>query len=153
MRLAGLLSGGTVLAALVAVGAALIAVEIVQGRSTHPVPIAAPCQPRPPLALGGIDGTIQQVVLTGLDRAACRLDISREALVLAIGGNPAAGRVHWDTATINAAVRTGLLGALAEANHRGVVPAFAFPLLKQLIRHAPIEQLMRGGISLGNLFG
>jgi hypothetical protein len=153
VRLAGLLNAKTVLTALVAAGVLLIAVEVAHGRSTHPVPIAAPCQPRAPLALGGIDGTIQQVVLAGLDRAACRLDVSREALVLAIGGNPAAGRVHWSIPTINAAVRAGLLGALAEANRRGDVPGFAYPLLKRLIRHAPIEQLMQGGIALGNLFG
>ena len=142
-----------VLAALLVAALLLIGVEVIRGRSTHPVQIANPCVPRPPLAEGGLGGTVQQVVLAGLDDAACKLGASREALVLAIGGSHAGGGPRWTHAEIDTAVRTGLRGSLDEAVRRGAVPAAARPFLDKLIRTAPIDQIVRGGISLSNLFG
>jgi hypothetical protein len=131
----------------------LIGVEAARGRANHPVQIANPCLPRALPAMGGLDGTVQEVVLTGLDRAACSLGASREALVLTIAGSSAGGGPRLTTANVTAAVRAGLLGSLAEAVRRGDVPSFAAPFLERLIRDTPIEKLVRGGFSLQNLFG
>jgi hypothetical protein len=131
----------------------LIVVEVVDGRTQHPEKIANPCRPRPPIAEGGLDGTIQQIVLGGLDRAACSLHTTREALVLSVGGVPTERSPHWTDKTITSAVRTGLTGSVDEAGRRGAVPGFAVPLLEKLVRAAPIEQLVRGGISLSDLIG
>jgi hypothetical protein len=117
------------------------------------VRIGNPCLPRPPFAEGGLSGTVQQVVLAGLDDAACKLGVSRESLVLAIGGSSAGGRTHLQPAQIDAAVRTGLLRSLDEAIRGGSVPAIARPFLEKLIRTVSIDQLVRGGISIGGLFG
>jgi hypothetical protein len=103
--------------------------------------------------VSGFDGTVQQVVLTGLDGAACRLGTSREALVLSIAGGSAGGGRHWSRATVSDAVRAGLQRSLVEAARRGDVPGFAVPLLQRLIRDAPIDVLVRGGFSLANLLG
>ena len=142
-----------VLVLLLAGSVVLIGVEAARARSNHPPKIADPCLPRVLPHLGGIDGAVQQVVLAGLDRAACRLHTSREALVLSIAGSSAGGGPHWTTETVTAAVRAGLLGSLADAVQRGDVPGFVAPFLVRLIRSAPIEQLVRGGFSLQSLFG
>ena len=142
-----------VLAVLLAGAVLLIAVEAARGRANHPVQIANPCLPRTLPAASGLDGTVQQVVLAGLDRAACSLHGSREGVVLSIAGSSAGGGPHWTTATVTAAVRAGLLGSLAAAVQRGDVPSFAEPLLEKLIRDTPIEQLVRGGFTLQSLFG
>ncbi len=142
-----------VLAALLVGAVLLIGVEAARGRSNHPVQIADPCVPRALPAASGLDGTVQEVVLAGLDRAACSLGASREAVVLSIAGSSAGGGPHLTTASVTAAVRAGLLGSLAEAVQRGDVPSFAAPLLERLIKDTPIEQLVRGGFSLQNLFG
>jgi hypothetical protein len=138
-----------VLAALLASALLLIGVEA--SRSTRPVQIAKPCATRALFPEPGIEGTIQQVVLSGLDRAACTLGTSREALVLALGGSSAGGTPHFSRARIDAAVRAGLLGALAGAEQRGAVPTVAHAFLVKLIRTAPIDQLVRGSISLADL--
>jgi hypothetical protein len=142
-----------VLVALLAGAVLLIAVEAVRGRSSHPVQIANPCVPRSLPAASGLDGTVQEVVLAGLDRAACSLGTSREKVVLAVAGSSAGGGPHFTTATVTTAVRAGLLGSLAEAVRKGDVPSFAAPLLEKLIRDTPIEQLVRGGFTLQSLFG
>ncbi len=89
-----------VLAALLVGAVVLIAVEAARGRSNHPVQIANPCVPRTLPAASGLDGTIQEVVLAGLDRAACSLGASREAVVLSIAGSSAGGGPHWTTETV-----------------------------------------------------
>ena len=142
-----------IVAPLLAAAVLLIGVEVVHGRLSHPPRIANPCLPRVLPAVSGIDGTVQQVVLAGLDGAACRLHTSREALVLSIAGSSAAGGPHWTKATVTAAVRAGLQRSLAEEARRGDVPGFAVPLLESLIQHAPIDVLVSGGFRLGNLFG
>jgi hypothetical protein len=142
-----------VLALLLAGAAILIGVEAARAYSNHPPKIADPCLSRALPKLSGIDGAVQEVVLAGLDRAACRLHTSREALVLSIAGSSAGGGPHWTTGTVTAAVRAGLLGSLADAVRRGDVPGFLAPIVERLIRSAPIGQLVRGGFSLQNLFG
>ena len=131
----------------------LIGVEAVRGHSDHPPRIANPCLPRTLPSVGGIDGAVQEVVLAGLDRAACSLGTSREALVLSIAGSSAGGGPRLTSAAVATALRTGLRGSLAEAARRGDVPAFAVPFLDRLIQKAPIDQLVKGGFSLQSLFG
>ncbi len=142
-----------VLAALVAGAVLLIGVEVARGHDHHAVAIANPCVPRSLPELGGIDGTVQQVVLAGLDAAACRLGTSREKLVLSIAGSSAGGGPRLKAAEVGVAVRAGLQGALLEAERRGTVPSFMVGPLERLIRATPIEQLVRGGFSLADLLG
>jgi hypothetical protein len=141
-----------VLVALLLAGVALVAVELGLGALQEPSPrIADPCRPRDGRT-GGIDATIQRIVLDGLDGAACRLHTTREELVLSIGGGSLAPR-HWDEHTIEVALRAGMLRAVDEAVGRGDVPGFLAPALRSLVRRLPLEQLIRGGISLGDLLG
>jgi hypothetical protein len=141
-----------VLVALLLAGVALIGVELGLGALDEPSPkIANPCQPREGRS-GGIDATIQRIVLDGLDGAACRLHTTREELVLSIGGGSLAPR-HWDEHTVEAALRAGLLRSVDAAEQRGDVPSFLAPALRGLVERAPLDKLIRGGFSLNDLLG
>ena len=139
------------LAALLASGLALVAVELGQGALHEPPPkLADPCMPHDGRT-GGIDATAQRIVLDGLDGAACRLHTTREELVLSLA--PEAGvRRRWDDHTIEVAIRAGLLRSIDEATRRGDIPDFLAPALRGLVKRAPIDLLVRGGIGLASAF-
>ncbi len=140
-----------VVAVLLGVGIALVASEIIQG-TDRTAAIENPCVQRAPFPGSGLDATVQRVVLDGLDGAACRLGTSRERLVLALAGD-ASQRLPGKRASTDAAVRAGLLRALDEAVSRGDVPALLAPLVRHVVQTVPLEQLIRGAISLRGLFG
>ena len=142
-----------VLVALLLSGVALVGVELGRGALDEPAPkIADPCKPREG-PTGGIDATIQRIVLDGLDGAACRLHTTREELVLSLGGSGLGITRHWDEHTIEVALRAGLLRSVDAAVQRGDVPEFLAPALRGIVERAPIGQLVRGGISLSDLLG
>jgi hypothetical protein len=62
-------------------------------------------------------------------------------------------RRRWSDHTIEVALRAGMLRAVDEADRRGDIPGFAAPFVRQLVENAPLDKLVRGGISLSNLFG
>jgi hypothetical protein len=140
------------LVALLASGVVLVAVELATGALSEPSPkLADPCLPQHGRT-GGIDATVQRIVLDGLDGAACRLHTTREELVLSLA--PEAGvRRRWDEHTITVAIRAGLLRSVDEARRRGDIPGFAAPILRGIVEHAPIDRLVRGGIRLRDVFG
>jgi hypothetical protein len=141
-----------VLVTLFAAAAVLVGVEFGLGAAdAGRVHLADPCASRT-FTGGGIGGVVQRVVLNGLDGAACRLHMSREQLVLSVGGkSPFHSR--WDKKTIEVALRAGLLRAVDEAEQRGEIPALLADPIRSFIRTAPIDKLIAGGISLRNLFG
>ena len=129
-----------VLASLFGAAALLVGVELAKGAAhTGEVKLADPCHPR--LFSGDV---VQRVVLAGVDHAACRLNESREALVLSLG-TPSQRREE--------ALRTALLRAVDEAEERGEIPGLLAEPIRKLIRTTPIDKLIAGGISLGDLFG
>ena len=141
-----------VLTVLLAGGLTLVAVELGKGALSEPPPkLADPCMSRNGRT-GGVDATIQRIVLDGLDGAACRLRTTREELVLSLAPEIATRR-RWDEHTIEVAIRAGLLRSIEEAKRRGDIPDFVAPLLRDLARHAPIDRLVRGGLSLRDLLG
>jgi len=142
-----------VLVALLVSGAVLVGVELGKGALDEPSPkIADPCQPRAGRT-GGIDTTIQRIVLDGLDGAACRLHTTREELVLSLGGSGLGGTRRWDAHTIEVALRAGLLRSVDAAVQRGDVPGFLAPALRGIVERAPLGKLVRGGVSLQDLLG
>ena len=136
-----------VLALLFVAAAVLVGVEFALGAAnTGEVHLANPCKPR---AFRG--DVVQRIVLNGLDGAACRLHVSREELVLSLGGTSPFQR-RWDEKTIEVAVRAGLLRAVDDAERRGEIPAVIAEPVRRLIRTAPIDKLISGGITLADLF-
>ncbi|MGZ6727585.1 MAG: hypothetical protein ACXVFC_08945 [Gaiellaceae bacterium] len=145
--------GAWVVVALLLSGVALVGVELGRGALSPPPPkIADPCRPRADRS-GGIDATLQRIVLDGLDGAACRLHTTREELVLSIGGGGVGVTRRWDEHTIEMALRAGMLRAVDAAERRGDLPGFAADALRGIVQHAPLKELIRGGISLSDLFG
>jgi hypothetical protein len=141
-----------ILVALLASGAVLVGVELAKGALDPPAPkIADPCKPREGRT-GGIDATIQRVVLDGLDGAACRLHTSREELVLSLGSGTGVTR-HWNEHTLEVALRAGLIRSVDEAERRGDIPSFLAPAIRELIRRTPLKQLIQGGFKLSDLLG
>jgi len=140
-----------ILVALLVAAAALIAAELATSAGRSDVTVADPCRTRAAFPGGGIDATIQRVVLDGLDGAACRLHTTREQLVLSL--RPGSGKRRWDQHTIDTALRAGLLRSVDEAEHRGDIPGFLAPIVRRVVERAPLAKLIQGGVSLSDLFG
>jgi hypothetical protein len=142
-----------ILVAIVLGALTLVVVELAKGAARQVSPaIGTPCEQRPPFAGSGIDATVQRVVLEGLDGAACKLRTTREELVLSLSPS-SSGSPRWDRHTIDVALRGGLRQAIDAEAQRGNIPAFLVPVLQRLVQTTPLEKLIRGGLSLGNLIG
>jgi hypothetical protein len=137
-----------VLTALLLSGVVLLGVELARGALDEPAPaIANACHPRAGRS-AGIDAAIQRIVLDGLDGAACRLHTTREEFVLSFGGGGVGVTRRWDEHTVEVALRAGLLRSVDAAEQRGDVPGFLAPALRGIVERAPLDKLIRGGLSL-----
>jgi hypothetical protein len=136
-----------VLAALLVGAVILVVVELANGAAGSVSPtIAPPCRPHPPFAGGGVSGTVQRVVLEGLDGAACRLRTTREELVLSL--SPSSTSRRWSRRQREDAIRAGLNHAIdAEGN----IPGFLVPVLHRIVDKTPFDKLIQGSVSIGNL--
>ena len=142
------------LVGLVVVAGGLLVVEARAGgtdlgRSTA----SDPCLAEPREGGGGIDATLQGVVLDGLAGAACELRVSRESLVLSFGSDLAAERVPWSPAVVERAVRSGLVRAINDAQERGSLNSLVADVARALARRAPIDELIRGAVAVRDLAG
>ena len=145
--------GTATLVVLLAAAVALVGVELGKGaaRSVSP-PIADPCRARPPFPGGGVDAVVQRIVLDGVDGAACRLRTTREELVLSLRPGTGIHIAHADRSMVEAAIRAGMLRAVDEAERRGDLPSFLASIARRVVETAPLDSLIRGGITLSNLF-
>ena len=144
--------GSAILVALLVAALVLVGVELGKGaaRSVSPA-LAKPCRPRPAFPGTGLDTVVQRILLDGLDGAACRLGTTREELVLSLRPSTGVRLRHADRATVEAAIRAGVLRSLDEAERRGDVPGFLAPVLRRLVQIAPLDSLLRGAIGLRDL--
>jgi hypothetical protein len=118
--------------------AAVLGVQVAAGGG-HYVPLrpANPCTPRPvPPIPAQLEPLAEQIVLLGLDSAACRLGISRERLVLALA----------DTRTLNpqttAALKAGLGDAVDRLNREGRLPKVS-QLLPEALDQANLPGIVK----------
>ncbi|MBV8219139.1 MAG: hypothetical protein JO325_11795 [Solirubrobacterales bacterium] len=98
--------------------AAVLGVQVAAGGG-HYVPLrpANPCTPRPvPPIPAQLEPLAEQIVLLGLDGAACRLGISRERLVLALA------ETRTLDARESAALKAGLHDAVDRLGREGRLP-------------------------------
>lgn len=128
-------------------GAALAAGGPDLGGST----IADPCAERVRAGGGGIDATVQGVVLDGLSGAACELGVTREDLVLSFGSGVGTRPIPWDPPTVERAVRSGVVRAIDDAEERGSLNGVVADVLRAVARRAPVEELIQGGGALRDL--
>jgi predicted MFS family arabinose efflux permease len=111
------------------------------GKRTYVDPCNAPTDPYPQGR--GIDGTLQRISLSAIDGAACKLGVSREELVLSLDSRgPFGDKVHWTQATLEDALRAGLVQAISDADDRNTIPGFVATGLKFLAERAPIDWVL-----------
>jgi hypothetical protein len=138
-------------AVLAAAAVALVAIQLGMGAwSFGETKTQNPCTARSPSTGGGLDGTLQRIVLDGLNGAACRLHTSREELVLSLRPS-GTHKLRWDPETIQVAVRAGLVGAIDAAEKRDDLPGVIASVLRVAAQHAPVEFLVKGGTRLSDL--
>jgi hypothetical protein len=117
---------------------AVLGVQIAAGGG-HYVPLqpSDPCTPRPvPSIPPQLEPLAEQIVLLGLDGAACRLGISRERLVLALAGTNSLGPRD------SAALKAGLLSAVDRLDREGRLPKVS-QLLPQALDQANLPGIAK----------
>jgi hypothetical protein len=110
------------------------------GASYEPLRPADPCAVRDATSqAGGIDGLTERLVILGLDGAACRLHISREALTLQL-----AQPGPRSDAQINA-LRAGLLDAVQKMKTAGTLPP-ASSLVDEALDNSDLNDFLKTAI-------
>ena len=134
---------------LVAIGLslALIVVYVALGGGRYePAAVADPCQSRDWRDPGGLAEVIEQVVLSGLDGAACRLGVSREELVLALRSDDAldrfAARNGIERADAEQAISEALARSIDDAEEAGALPGFVANLVRGATEKLPPRLLL-----------
>jgi hypothetical protein len=140
-----------IVAALGVAAIVLLVVELAAGARDFGAPVERdPCTARPERPGSGADATLQQIVLDGLDGAACELGTTREQLVLALDPE-LSGDVPWTREELEDAVRAGLLEAIDRARERGGIGPLEARILEEVVRRAPLDWLIEGGGALPGL--
>ena len=131
------------LIAAFAVALALVSADLIVATRTSTVHVAAPCATRALFPRGGVDGTTQRIVLDGLGRAACRLGVTREELVVSLA--PQSGEhLRQPSPKVEHALRRGLAAAVDAAQKRGELSGVVAFLVRQAVEHAPLDRLVEG---------
>jgi hypothetical protein len=118
--------------------AAVLGVQLAAGGAHYaPARPANPCTPRPiPTIPARLEPLAEQIVLLGLDNAACRLGISRERLVLALA----------DARTVSprasAALKAGLGDAVDRLDREGRLPKVS-QLLPDALDHSNLPGIAK----------
>jgi hypothetical protein len=136
------LSRTTALPALaVALVAGVLTVQLAHGGGTfEPIHTADPCVARTVTSQAhGIDALTERLVLIGLDGAACRLHISREALTLEL----AQPRPRSDAEIT--ALREGLKGAVQRMKADGTLPPIS-DLVDEALDNADMNGFLKAAI-------
>ena len=134
------MSPRAVIAMLATAALLLLAVELALGaRDYGDVKLEAPCTPHALFEPSGLDGTVQRIVLEGLDGAACRLGTTRERLLLSISPSSEGRFGSWSSDELETAVRASLVAAVDEAERRGDLNGVEARLLREIAERAPVD--------------
>jgi hypothetical protein len=136
--------GAVLAAALVVAGATLIAVELALGaRDYGRVELTPACSAPPPrLEGGGLDRTIQRIVLSALTGAACELGTSREELVLSLSPRTGSRYGSWTGEELEETLRAGLVRAVDDARDRGELGSVEARVLRELAERVPVQLIL-----------
>jgi hypothetical protein len=133
------------LAAVVAVTLVVVYLAL-GGASYSPAKVADPCQPRAWRNPQGVGEVAEQVVLSAIDGAACKLGVSREAIVLAFANRDSlrrfARRHRITERQLEELLRTGLLRAVDDAERAGALDSTFANLVRGIVRRVPVGGLL-----------
>lgn len=123
--------------------AGVLGVQLANGGGTYePLKPADPCVERVVTSQAeGIDGLTERLVLLGIDGAACRLQVTREALTLELAQTDTRTDAQID------ALRGGLLDAVARMKDDRTLPP-ASDLVDEALASANLNGLLEGAIRL-----
>jgi hypothetical protein len=134
--------GWSVAAAL----ALVLAYLALGGASYAPAKVADPCAARDWRNPSGLSEVGEQIVLSGLDGAACELGVSREAMVLALANSDSRerfAREHGITdQRLEQLVRDGLLRAIDDAQQADALNPTIANILRGVVRSVPVDELV-----------
>jgi hypothetical protein len=133
-------------------GAAVAALALVVvylalgGASFAPAKVADPCVTRDWREPEGLEEVTEQIVLSGLDGAACELGVARERIVLAFAGRGSLSRLAREHGIseerLEELVRSGLVRAIDDAERAGALdPGFA-DVLRGLVERIPVGSIL-----------
>ncbi len=129
------------LIAVGAVAAVLVPYAALGGGSYEPTPVADPCEQRDWRDPGGVQEVLEQVALSALDGAACKLGVSREELVLAVQDEDSldafAARHDISRADAEAAITDGLERAIDDADEADALPEVVISLARRAVEALP----------------
>ena len=134
-----------VAAALIAAVALVGIYAAAGGASYEPVKVQNPCKSRPPEETsGGLEGVAEEITLSALDGAACRLGVTRERLARALATTEAREKFgeefHIDDERLAKAIRAGLVRAIDDAEERGKLSGIIAGPLRGAVEHIPLAQ-------------
>lgn len=130
-----------------AASAMLIAAYLALGGASYaPAKVADPCAARDWRDPEGLEAVAQQIVLSGLDGAACRLDVSREDIVLAFASRESlaafASENGISTAELEELLRSGLIRAVDDAVRAGALGTGIADQLRDIVRRISLVELL-----------
>ena len=126
---------------------ALIGVYLALGGASYaPARVADPCASRDWRNPQGLQHTAEQIVLSALDGAACKLHVTREDMVLAFSSRASLARFarqhHVSTQQLDDLVRAGLMRSIDDAENAGALDPTVGDVLRGFVSRFPIEQLI-----------
>jgi hypothetical protein len=135
------------LALATAAAVALVVVYLALGGASYsPAKVADPCQPRASRNPHGLAEAAEQIVLSAIDGAACKLGVSREAIVLAFANRARLQRFsrqqHITERRLEELLRSGLLRAVDDAQRAGTLSATVAKLVRGLVQRVPVGGLL-----------
>ena len=131
----------------VAAAVALVVVYLALGGASYaPAKVADPCQPRDWRDPQGVEEVAEQIALSGLDGAACELDVSREEMVLALANSDSRAQFAREHGVSNERleelVRDGLLRAIDDAEQADALNPTIADLLRGIAQNVPVDELL-----------
>lgn len=116
------------------------------GASYAPTPVADPCAARDWREPEGFSEVGEQIVLSGLDGAACELGSTREELVLAFEDRDSLDRFareHGITRDeLERLVRSGLVRAIDDADRADALDSTLARVLRAVAERVPVEEVL-----------
>jgi hypothetical protein len=135
------------IASSVAAALALVVTYLALGGASYaPAKVANPCATRDWREPQGLAEVGEQIVLSGLDGAACELGVSREEMVLALANRDSReqfAREHGiSDERLEELVRDGLMRAIDDAVEANALNPTVADLLRGIVRSVPVDELV-----------
>jgi hypothetical protein len=130
-----------------AAAATLVVVYLALGGASYaPAKVADPCVQREWRNPKGVAEVAEQIVLSALDGAACKLGVTREEIVLAFGSRASLDRFArkhgLSGKQLDELVRSGLVRAVDDAERAGAISPNTADLVRGVVKRVPVSGLL-----------